>query len=401
MASVFNNFFSKEDVEYLHQLPEVVEAKNRLDAMNFGKIRFFIPLTETITFSLVQKFGLDLSNVSQIPMTWIKGDISPHVDVEANKFEKTYLAYLNYSPGELIVDGESYPIQENTAISFNEGLSHMTQNTGSVPRCLIGPMNEFVLPVGAYIQYYTTYEDAVAQGSNYIAYNAGNYIVGVVNGGSIENYTSWRIGYVYGGTIPGGVYYNGFDLGTLGISATFYLYPSTPCFLEGTKILCNFHDIDVYMSVEELKPGTLVKTSLDGYKRVAMIGRGCIMNPGNDERTENRLYKLSQSNYPGLKENLYITGCHSILVDEITEKQKEETTKCLGRIFVTDRKYRLPACVDELAEPWNSEGLYTIWHVALEHENERMNYGIYANGGLLVETCSISYLKNHSNMTVL
>ena len=58
------------------------------------------------------------------------------------------------------------------------------------------------------------------------------------------------------------------------------------------------------------------------------------------------------------------------------------------------------ACVDERAEPWNSEGLYNIWHIALENADEKMNYGIYVNGGLLVETCSINILKNHSNLKI-
>jgi hypothetical protein len=57
--------------------------------------------------------------------------------------------------------------------------------------------------------------------------------------------------------------------------------------------------------------------------------------------------------------------------------------------------------VDELAEPWNSKGAYTIWHFALENNDERMNYGVYANGGLLVETCSIMFLKKKSNMELV
>jgi hypothetical protein len=69
-------------------------------------------------------------------------------------------------------------------------------------------------------------------------------------------------------------------------------------------------------------------------------------------------------------------------------------------MYVTDKKYRLMACVDKRAEPWNSEGAYPIWHFALEHSDERMNYGVYVNGGLLVETCSIQFLKSKSNMTL-
>ena len=152
--------------------------------------------------------------------------------------------------------------------------------------------------------------------------------------------------------------------------------------------------------MEELKKGTLVKTCLNGYKAVVLIGKGSIQNPGNDERTEDRLYKCSPSKYPQLKDDLYITGCHSILDFPITEKQKEDTIKHLGKLFVTDKKYRLMAYVDERAEPWNSEGTYTIWHFALENKDERMNYGVYANGGLLVESCAILTLKTKSNMNL-
>lgn len=138
---------------------------------------------------------------------------------------------------------------------------------------------------------------------------------------------------------------------------------------------------------------------MDGYKPVVLIGKGTLQNPGTTERTENRLYKCSPSKYPQLKEDLYITGGHAILEFPITDKQKEDTIKLVGDVYVTDRKYRLMACVDERAEPWNSDGAYTIWNFALEHSNKTMNYGVYANGGLLVESCSINFLTNKSNMT--
>jgi len=153
-----------------------------------------------------------------------------------------------------------------------------------------------------------------------------------------------------------------------------------------------------YVPIETLKSGDLVKTSLSGYKKVELIAKGTIQNSGTNERTENRLYKCSPAKYPQLTEELYITGCHSILVEELTEQQREKTKQSLGRIFVTDKKYRLMASIDERAEPWVSEGRYTIWHIALENEDQKMNYGVYANGGLLVETCSLNFLKNKSNM---
>jgi len=155
---------------------------------------------------------------------------------------------------------------------------------------------------------------------------------------------------------------------------------------------------ETYVPVENLKPGTLVKTSLNGFKPVALIGKAQKKNPGTNERIEDRLYKLSPSKYPALVKDLYLTGCHSVLEYPLTEAQKEAVTKHLGKLYVTDKKYRLTAFADERAEPWNSEGTYTVYHFALENEDEKMNYGVYANGGLLVETCSLRTLRGRGNM---
>ena len=176
------------------------------------------------------------------------------------------------------------------------------------------------------------------------------------------------------------------------------LYSGSPCFLEGTRILCLIGGKEKYLRIEEIWKGDLIKTSQDGYKKVELIARSTINNPGTDERIEERLYKCGAA-YPELIKDLYITGCHSILVDSLTEVEREETIKRLGKLFITDSKYRLMACVDKRAEPWKSEGTYNIWHIALENADPRMNYGIFAEG-LLVETCSISFLQK-SNMKIL
>jgi len=395
MASVYENVFSNEDLEYINNHPEVLLAKTSLDAKSAGMVYFSVPITNSIRSTLQTRFGLHLSLDSQIPMRWIKGDIAPHVDVGSSNFENTYLMYLNDSPGELIVDSQSYPIQSNTGIVFNEGLSHETLYTENIPRLLLGPMNELAEPVGSPLTYFSTEADALTE-TNVLGYGGG-YVVG--SGGPFgpgDGYTSWRLASNSSGTSPQNVIYpNGSTLIAVG---SYYLYPSAPCFLEGSTILCQVDGVEKYIPVEQLKKGTLVKTSLNGYKPVVLVGQGLIENPGNNERIENRLYKCSTSKYTQLKNDLYITGCHSILEYPITEKQKEDTIKHLGKLFVTDEKYRLMACVDERTEPWNSKGTYTIWHFALENNDEKMNYGVYANGGLLVETCCIYFLKQKSNM---
>jgi hypothetical protein len=227
-------------------------------------------------------------------------------------------------------------------------------------------------------------------------------IVGTITSGNLYGNTNWKIGYWSGpGPAPTGIYSNGFDLSTLagGNSYNYRLYPASgACFKEGTKVLCQIDGVERYEPIETLKVGTLVKTSRDGYKKIEVIKSGTIHNPGSNERIGDRLYKCSPAKYPELKEDLYITGNHSILVDTLTEVEREQLIKHMDRIFITDNKYRLIACVDERAEPLTSEGVFPIWHLALENENTKMNYGIYVNGGLLVETCCIDTLKNGSNM---
>ncbi len=395
MASVFSNVLSEADIAYLHQLPEVLAAKEKLQNSSSGVVYFTIPLTSSIRDVLSERFGLDFSSITSIPLRWIQGDTAPHIDVGRSAFENTYLVYLNNSPGSFCVDGATYPISENTGYVFHEGLSHKTLDTGVVPRLLLGPMNEFAQPVGESVTfYYPTETDAMDDTNRIIAY--GSYTIQTVSG-----FTHWRLASSSTGPSPQNVIYTvGDTLSGNGTPDFYYLYPTVPCFLEGTKILASIDGVEKYVPVETLRKGDLVKTSLDGYKPVVAIGKGEIQNPGDNTRTENRLYKCSVEKYPGLNEDLYITGCHSILEFPITEKQKEDTIKHLGKLFVTDKKYRLMACVDERAEPWKSEGTYTIWHFALEHEDPKMNYGVYANGGLLVETCSINFLENRSNMTL-
>jgi hypothetical protein len=73
----------------------------------------------------------------------------------------------------------------------------------------------------------------------------------------------------------------------------------------------------------------------------------------------------------------------------------------MGGIYVTDKRYRLIAMIDERAEPFQEDGVFSIWHLALENNDEFMNYGIYANGGLVVETTSKRMLRDYSGMKLL
>uniref|UniRef100_A0A6C0APB7 Hedgehog/Intein (Hint) domain-containing protein n=1 Tax=viral metagenome TaxID=1070528 RepID=A0A6C0APB7_9ZZZZ len=211
------------------------------------------------------------------------------------------------------------------------------------------------------------------------AYNSGNNIAIVQN--------------IYGSITNGAVV-------TYSIVNKYAPNERTPCFKEDSKILCFKDGKEVYVKVQEIRKGDLVKTVKHGYVPVNMIGTSKMYNSGDKLRGTNRLYVCSPDQYPGLTEDLVITGCHSILVDTLTEEQRFGTIELLGRIMITDNKYRLMAFLDERATPYLEEGVFPIWHIALDNDDYYMNYGIYANG-LLVETCSKRYLKEISGMTLI
>jgi hypothetical protein len=131
-----------------------------------------------------------------------------------------------------------------------------------------------------------------------------------------------------------------------------------------------------------------------------MIGVKTIFNSGDDKRVKDRLYRLSVDNYPSLLEDLVLTGQHAILVDNITNELGVEITNVMGRVYTTEGKFRLPAFIDMSSIPYEVNGTFNIYHLALQNENYYGNYGIYANG-LLVETCSKRYLAEVAQMDLL
>lgn len=182
----------------------------------------------------------------------------------------------------------------------------------------------------------------------------------------------------------------------------FYVNLIILCFKEGSKILYYNHETnqEQYIEIEKLKRGDLVKTLLHGYKKIEHIGNSKMYNNVNNIRSVDKLYKCSKTEYPELFEDLIITGAHSILVNDFKDNEKEKTLELLSDIYVTDKKYRLPACIDKRSQIYEVEGIHTIWHFSLEHENYYMNYGVFANG-LLVETASNRMMVECSGLNIL
>jgi hypothetical protein len=203
-----------------------------------------------------------------------------------------------------------------------------------------------------------------------------SYTLNVINGYfSADNYSEFQISFTNSGTDD------------LTDGNTTLVNNTTPvCFKEDSKISCLVNNEEKEIKIQDVKVGTLVKTLYHGYLPVKVIGKNRINNLGDKSRIKDRLYKLSKNNYSELNEDLYLTGCHAILVNELSDVQIEKIKSDLGRIFITEDKYRLPTYIDERSEPYEKESIFNIYHLALESNESNVNHGIYANG-LLVETC--------------
>lgn len=396
-----HHLLTNEDLRTILADPAVLSNRAILDE-DHRISSFDAILPEDVRRKIFGALRLPSSSSSTVPMRWIVGDTPMHADRawDHSDFTSTHLIYLTDSEGRLVIGDEEYPIQAGDGYIFSEGLLHGTKDATSA-RLLMGPFNESLVPVG---YFGPTYNDGTNSYTPNLSYsglimniNEINTLGGllVVPAGKIL--TGWTYDVGYGDTsindddpaIVGNVYPVGATYVTTGgFSLTAVFGNDAMCFREGTQILVYDDELEkeIYRPIEELDVGQQVKTyKSEEYKTIAMIGYNTIENPAGDERIRNRLYHLSPDDYPELLEDLYITGSHSVLVDTLTPSEKEDIRHEFGKIFVTEDKYRLMACVDKRARPWSQPGSFKIFHFALEDENKYRNFGVYANG-LLVET---------------
>jgi hypothetical protein len=180
--------------------------------------------------------------------------------------------------------------------------------------------------------------------------------------------------------------------------------PGVICFKEGTKILCKINRQDVYIPVENIEEGTLVKTYKNGYKKCKFCMKELLHN--KKEHSINNLFKLSKHINTNLFEDLFITGSHSMLYDNLSEKEEEAMNKLLSLYNSTfdigisnkiEDKYKLIAYYDKSFTEIRKDINVNIYHLVLEGDNKHRNYGIWANGIITESIDEISlfhHLKN-------
>lgn len=176
-----------------------------------------------------------------------------------------------------------------------------------------------------------------------------------------------------------------------------YVFPTS--MKEGTKILKLHNGQEVYVPIEYLQKGDLIKTG-NSYKVITAIGKIVVQNPGNQERTKDCLYQLTKKNYPELFEDLIVSSCTSISVDKSTHARRNNTAEYLTHVGTIEDTYSLLAYVDERAIPYEKAGTYTMYQLAVQNVGNNGNNGMYANG-LFVGTVDVRWLQMISKMTII
>ena len=183
------------------------------------------------------------------------------------------------------------------------------------------------------------------------------------------------------------------------------------CFKEGTKILCKFNGADVYVPVEYISEGMLVKTYKNGYKKCKFNMKELLHN--TDEHSINNLFRLSKLTNGNLFEDLYITGSHSMLYDNLSKKEENSMNKLIAtynanfdidiRTKIED-KYKLISYYDNTFTEVKQNININIYHLVLESDSQNRNYGIWANGALtesIDEFTMLNHLNNKSKVTLI
>lgn len=175
-------------------------------------------------------------------------------------------------------------------------------------------------------------------------------------------------------------------------TASSTITPTTTCYLKDTLILCEDNQ---YKKISNLVVGEAIKTTV-GIKKIKGIQK--ILYNVKDTNPLHKIYKLSKSIEPKLIDDLYITGGHSILVDELTEKEIDGMKKYFTNgIPQIDGKYKLLACIDERFEQVEFDEPIELYHLLLENENIDDEYAIWANG-ILSESISERCYKHNNGI---
>jgi hypothetical protein len=186
---------------------------------------------------------------------------------------------------------------------------------------------------------------------------------------------------------------------------------NTSCYNKNTKILCldeNTHK-EIYVPIQNIKRGNMVKTYLNGYRRVKYIGSDKLVNC--PEVWNKCMYVLPKCG--NMTEDLIITGNHSILMDsnhksdsELKRENKlKMNTSCdingytvyKSNCLKIEDKFTIMAAISDKFEKVMDRNTYTYYHLVVDDDDELKRFGIWANGVLSETESKFHFLKHKFN----
>ncbi len=153
-----------------------------------------------------------------------------------------------------------------------------------------------------------------------------------------------------------------------------------PCFGEGTQILTIENDEEIYVAVEKLVEGSVVKTYKHGARKIAKIVSGSFIN--DPQEPKRCMYKLPKTD--AMTNDLMLTGGHAVLVDESPK----------GLQFKIDDKYLSFAENNADFVKIDNHQIYKYYNFSMENDGDKdRRFGVWANG-VLCETPSEKQLES-------
>lgn len=167
------------------------------------------------------------------------------------------------------------------------------------------------------------------------------------------------------------------------------------CMGENTLITILENNNEIQKPVKELEIGQLVKTENCGYIPIKHIYKSVLYNSKNEDgqRKKDKIYVLSPEKFPELKQNLYLTGGHPLLVEKLSDSESKRQNKLY--LKKSDKKvgdyYVLLTFICENAMDCIESGLFPIYNLVLgKNETSTLldRYIIRING-LLTSSMSL------------
>jgi hypothetical protein len=151
------------------------------------------------------------------------------------------------------------------------------------------------------------------------------------------------------------------------------MYVGIPiCYVKGTRILCFVDGEEKEVLIEDITVGMLVKTLNNGYRKILHKTHSSFVN--SKHKLHNRVYKM-------IGNDLYVSGGHSIMVDELKDNEKEYGERKI------QNKYCLLSCLSDKFVAVNEKIRFEIYHITVGESDI-----VWANG-ILSETFDLDWYE--------